>query len=294
MERGFDIAAYCARIGYDGALAPTRVVLDALHLAHATSIPFENVDVVLGRPIRLDLESVQAKLVAGGRGGYCFEHNTLFAAALEVAGFDVHRLAARVRIGASVVRPRTHMLLAVEIDGVIVIADVGFGADGLLLPVPLASTNPTRQFAWTYRVTAEGSGVHVMQAFTDGGWRDLYAFTLEPQFAVDFELANWYTSTHPQSRFVQTLTAQRLSTKRRIALRDLELTEDDGSNIRTRQLAGADEQRRTLVEMFGIALPDDVQLPPVVVPAQAGTQWRSTQDAGFPPKPVPSKVEGRE
>src|SRR6266545_5736889 len=123
MQVGFDLAAYCTRIGYDGALAPTRVVLEALHLAHATSIPFENLDVVLGRPIRLDLASLQAKVVAGGRGGYCFEHNTLFAAALEVAGFDVHRLAARVRIGASVVRPRTHMLLAVEIDGVIVIAD---------------------------------------------------------------------------------------------------------------------------------------------------------------------------
>jgi N-hydroxyarylamine O-acetyltransferase len=261
MDRGFDFDAYRRRIGYAGPIEPTRVVLDALHLAHATSIPFENVDVVLGRPIRLDVPSVQAKLVAGSRGGYCFEQNTLFAAALEAIGFRVTRLAARVRVGSSTPRSRTHMLLAVDVDGETVIADVGFGADGLLLPVALASTAPTRQFAWTYRVVAEGGGVNAMQALNEGAWRDLYAFTLEPQYDVDFELANWYTSTHPQSRFVQVLTAQRLSTPCRIAMRDLELTVDDGSTTRTRQLAGSDEQRRLLVETFGIVLPDDVKLP---------------------------------
>src|SRR6266545_3908407 len=165
MQVGFDLAAYCTRIGYDGALAPTRVVLEALHLAHATSIPFENLDVVLGRPIRLDLASLQAKVVAGGRGGYCFEHNTLFAAVLETVGFRVTRLAARVRLGASTIRPRTHMLLAVETGGETAIADVGFGADGLLLPVQLGAA-PTQQFAWTYRVFAEDGGVHVMQGRT--------------------------------------------------------------------------------------------------------------------------------
>jgi N-hydroxyarylamine O-acetyltransferase len=254
MDDAFDFDAYCERIGYRGRAAPTRAVLDALHLAHATSIPFENLDVVLGRPIRLDVASLAAKLVGARRGGYCFEQNTLFAAALEHVGFRVARLAARVRVGSTAVRPRTHMLLAVDIDGDAVIADVGFGADGLLLPVALRGATPTRQFAWTYRVADEGGGTYVMQSSASEGWRDLYAFTLEPQLAVDFELASWYTSTHPQSRFVQVLTAQRLWTTRRCALRDFELTEDDGATVRTVRLADREEQRRVLATTFGLAL----------------------------------------
>jgi N-hydroxyarylamine O-acetyltransferase len=148
------------------------------------------------------------------------------------------------------------MLLAVDVGGETLIADVGFGADGLLLPVPLRAASATRQFRWSYRVHDEGAGVHVMQTLAGDGWRDLYAFTLEPQLDADFEMANWYTSTHPQSRFVQMLTAQRLSPERRLALRDLELTEDDGTTLRVRRLAGEDEQRRTLAETFGIALPE--------------------------------------
>jgi len=261
MPADFDLAAYCARIGYEGALAPTRTVLDALHIAHATAIPFENVDVVLGRPIKLDLVDLQTKLVRGGRGGYCFEQNTLFAGALEAVGFRVTPLAARVRAGAAAVRPRTHMLLAVDIDGEPIIADVGFGADGLLLPVPLRATQPTQQSRWTYRFVEESGAVHVLQAIRDGTTRDLYAFTLERQYPVDFELANWYTSTHPQSRFVQVLTAQRLAIDKRIALRGLELTEDDGCATRSHMLANAGEQRRALTETFGIALSTDVELP---------------------------------
>jgi N-hydroxyarylamine O-acetyltransferase len=95
-----DLDAYLERIGYEGRDEPTLEVLDALHLAHTTTIPFENLDILLGRPIRLDLPSLQDKLVRDRRGGYCFEHNTLFAAALEAVGFGVTRLGARVRIGA--------------------------------------------------------------------------------------------------------------------------------------------------------------------------------------------------
>src|SRR5438093_5316594 len=102
------------RIEYAGSLAPSRQTLDALHLAHATHIPFENLDVLLGRPIRLDLDGLQAKLVRGRRGGYCFEQNLLFAAVLERLGFRVTRLAARVRYGTTRLLPRTHMLMKVD------------------------------------------------------------------------------------------------------------------------------------------------------------------------------------
>ena len=153
------------------------------------------------------------------------------------------------------------MLLAVDVDGDTMIADVGFGADGLLLPVPLGAAAPTAQFAWTYRVIAERDGTQVMQSLANGDWRDLYAFTLEPQLPVDFDVANWYTSTHPQSRFVQIVTAQRLSPDKRITLRDLDLIEDDGRTTSTRHLGGREERRRILVEIFGIELPADVELP---------------------------------
>src|SRR4029453_18893395 len=103
--------AYFERIAYAGDRAPSKATLDAVHLAHATHIPFENLDILLGHPIRLDLDNLQAKLVRGGRGGYCFEQNRLFAAALQALGFSVTTLGARVRFGATSIRPRTHMTL---------------------------------------------------------------------------------------------------------------------------------------------------------------------------------------
>src|SRR6516225_6723599 len=112
-----DLDSYLARVQYAGVLRASAEVLRELHLAHATHIPFENLDILLGRPIRLDLESLQAKLVHGKRGGYCFEQNLLFAAVLERLGFSVTCLAARVRLGTTRLLPRTHMLLKVDVDG---------------------------------------------------------------------------------------------------------------------------------------------------------------------------------
>ena len=151
----FDLPADLRRIGHAGAREPTLDVLREVHLAHATHIPFENLDILLRRPIRLDLASLQAKLVAGGRGGYCFEQNQLFAIALRALGFSVQALVARVRLGVRQVLPRTHMLLLVGIGGERWIADVGFGADGLLLPVPLGKGGESRQYAWRFRAVKQ-------------------------------------------------------------------------------------------------------------------------------------------
>ncbi|MEO8674027.1 MAG: arylamine N-acetyltransferase [Casimicrobiaceae bacterium] len=252
-----DVSAYLRRIGYDGELSPTRATLDALHLAHTTSIPFENLDILLGVPVRLDLASLQAKLVAGRRGGYCFEQNALFAAVLEQLGFEVARLAARVRYGTDRVLPRTHMTLRVDIDGARLLADVGFGADGLLLPVPLDGVESS-QFAWTYRVVDEGTA-QVLQSRRGGIWEDLYAFTQEPQLPVDYEIANHYTSTHPASRFTQVLTAQRLSREVRWTLRNRELIEDRGTTSITRAIGDDDERIAVLAETFGLVFPAETR-----------------------------------
>src|SRR5579883_2947947 len=151
----FDLPAYLRRVGLTGAPPASSAGLGALHQAHVTHIPFENADVVLGRPVRLDPDSLQRKLVRECRGGYCFEQNLLFAAALEAIGLRVTKLAARVRYRATRLLPRTHMLLKVEADGGPWLADVGFGGGGLILPLPLAAGAESRQHSWTYRLTRE-------------------------------------------------------------------------------------------------------------------------------------------
>jgi len=256
----FNLHAYLRRIGFSGDTRPSYPVLEALHLAHATHVPFENLDILLGRPIRLDLDSLQAKIVKGGRGGYCFEQNLLFAAALRELGFSVTNLAARVRHRAHQIRPRTHMLLLVRCDDDAWIADVGFGGEGLLLPVPLRSKRETRQFVWTYRVVEDG-GQWVLQTLHSDSWADLYAFSLEPQELADFELANYYTSTHPDSRFVQTLTVQLPSPQARTTLRNRELVVDDGKSLKTRMIDGETELLEVLAERFDLRFPNGTRFP---------------------------------
>jgi N-hydroxyarylamine O-acetyltransferase len=250
----FDLAAYLARIGLAAAPPPTPAGLAALQLAHATRIPFENLDILLHRPVTLDLESLQAKLVQGGRGGYCFEQNLLFAAALEAAGFSVTRLAGRVRYRTHRVLPRTHMLLLVTADSADWIADVGFGLEGLLAPLPLLAGYEMQQSRWTYRVDG-GPREWLVQIRRDGSWLDLYSFTTEPQELVDFEMASYYVSTHPESRFTQTLIAQSIATDARYMLHNRELTVDRGAGMENRVLAGDGELLEVLAGTFGLRFP---------------------------------------
>ena len=247
-----DLAAYLERIGYRGELQPSLSVLQALHLAHATHIPFENLDILLGRGIRIDLGSVQAKLVAARRGGYCYEQNLLFAAALEALGFAVLPLAARVRYRSERVLPRTHMLLLVEADDGRWLCDVGFGAEGLLLPVPFGGGEAVRHFAWSYRIVA-GDGQWLLQSLRQERWQDLYGFSLEPQQHADYEMANHYVATHPDSRFVRTLTVQLPTPAGRHILRNRELILDRGGDAHSRQLADDDELLAVLAGTFGLA-----------------------------------------
>jgi N-hydroxyarylamine O-acetyltransferase len=249
-----DLEAYLRRIDYAGNLAPLRSTLEALHLAHVTHIPFENLDILLGRPILLDLASLQAKLVVGRRGGYCFEQNLLFSSVLQALGFTVTQLAARVRLGSDELRPRTHMTLRVDVDGAGWLADVGFGAAGPLLPVPFDPGEESRQHGWTYRVVDE-AGQRLLQSSRGASWENLYTFTQEPQHQVDYELASHYTSTHPGSPFTQTLTAQQIGPDVRRILRHREYSEDRGSETTRRTLADDDEVLDVLAGTFGLRFP---------------------------------------
>lgn len=255
-----DLDAYFRRIEYAGTRQPTLPALMDLHLAHASHIPFENIDVMLRRPIRLDLPSIESKLVHNCRGGYCYEQNLLFAAVLERLGFSVTLLAARVRFGAQRVLPRTHVALAVDVDGDRWLADLGFGSCGLLVPIPLIVAE-YQQFAWTYRLDREGD-LWVLRAPVGGVWQDLYVFSLEPQIAVDFEPPNHYVSTHPDSRFVQTLTVQRVAPDTRRVLRNTILTTTTSAGDTCRTLRDSAELLTVLAAEFGLKFPGDTQLLP--------------------------------
>lgn len=252
MSAEFDLAAYLRRIGLAGPPARNLEGLGVLHLAHLQHIPFENLDVQLGRPIRLDLASLQAKLVQGRRGGYCFEQNRLFATALETLGFSVITCEARVRRGATRLLPRTHMMLRVELEGRAWLCDVGFGGDGILLPVPLDG-EVSVQFLNRYRVAPEGA-LCVLQGLRMGVWEDLYAFEPAERFPVDYEMANHYTSSHPESGFVKTLTAQICSPDVRRTLRNLTYSEARGDAVEGRELA-PEEVVPLLRQRFGIEVP---------------------------------------
>jgi len=247
-----DLDAYFERIGYPGSREPTVGALAALHRHHVAAIPFENLDVLLRRPIRLDLDSLQAKLVAGGRGGYCFEHNTLFGAVLEGVGFTVQTLEARVRPpGATRTLPRTHMVLRVDVDGRTVLADVGFGGDGPVGPVDFDGS-PTDQGLDVYRIADEDRS-KVLQIRRNSHWQDLYAFGLDPALPVDFEVANHYTSTYPGSPFTQNLTVQRSVNGERRILRHRTLSIRTSAGTDVREIA-EDELTGVLRDLFGLEI----------------------------------------
>jgi N-hydroxyarylamine O-acetyltransferase len=252
-----DLDAYLARIGYAGPREPTVETLRGLHHAHLYTVPFENLDVLLKRPIRLDPDSLQQKIVTGGRGGYCFESNGLFMFALQTLGFNVTPLAARVlskRTG-SALPPRSHMLLMVDIEDGLYLADVGFGAETPPEPLKLAVgiEQPTSHEPYRLRRTEDGE--LDLQSSVAGEWGTLYRFTLHPQLPVDFEHANWFVSTHPDSFFTANLTAALPGEGCRHTLFNGEFrTRWLDGRVEARALQDAAMLAAVLSESFGIAV----------------------------------------
>ncbi len=249
--------AYFERIGYKGPREASLALLRALHARHPVAIPFENLDVIRGLGVRIDLPSLEQKLVRDRRGGYCFEQNALFAAVLDALGFRVTPLAARVRwqIPTHVATPLTHMVLRVDLDGAPWLADVGFG--GLTPTAPLRldveEAQPTPHE--TFRVVRSGN-VHTLQAKVADAWDDVYRFTLEEQHSIDYEVANWFTSTHPASRFIQNLIVTRATDDgKRIALMNRELVVRRKASVEKRVVETPEELLDVLASQFGLRFP---------------------------------------
>jgi len=208
-----DVEAYLERIGLSGQPSVAQ-----LHLAHCTSIPFEALDPQMGRPVDLGEEQLEHKLVTRRRGGYCFEQNLLFASALRALGHQSQLYLARVLLGAEpgVMRPRSHLLLRVgELH-----ADVGFGGGPLLEPLPWGPGGEHEQAGWRYRIL-ERAPEWVLQSVDSEDWVDVYSFLPHPVPQIDVETINWWTSTSPQSRFVNGLMVSRhWADGRRLVLSD--------------------------------------------------------------------------
>jgi len=262
MHDDFDLDAYFERIGYDGPATARLETLREIHRLHPQAIAFENLNPLLRWPVPLDARSLQQKLVTQRRGGYCYEHNLLLQHALERVGFKVAGLAARVLWNHSedAIRPRTHMLLQVDVEDELWIADVGFGGLTLTAPLRLVEHTPQVTPHEPFRVTRI-SGDYAVQAEVRGEWRTLYRFDLQEQVLPDYEVTSWYLSNHPESHFVRRLIAARTETQRRYALLDNELAIHHlGGETERRKLNSARELREVLSETFRIAVPGNIEV----------------------------------
>jgi N-hydroxyarylamine O-acetyltransferase len=257
MPGDVDLAAYFKRIGFGARPAADLATLAALHGLHPIAIPFENLSAVLREPIPLDIPALEDKLVARGRGGYCFEHNTLFGAVLRTIGFEVVGLAARVvwgRRAAGPPGPRSHMVLRVRAGGEDYISDVGFG--GLTLTGPLKLELDTEQETPHERFRLRRIGDELeLEARVQGDWRPLYRFDLQIHLPIDFDVLNHFVATHPSSHFLTTLIAARRTADGRFALSNNDLAVYRGTAKEERKLRSGAEIARVLTEEFRIALP---------------------------------------
>lgn len=252
-----DLQRYFARIGYAGTPAADLDTLRALTELHPAAIPFEAIDVLLGRPVDLGLGAIQAKLIEGGRGGYCFEQNGLFKRVLDMLGFEVEGLIARVlwmQPPDAPLLPLTHMALRVTIDGERWLADVGFGSCIAGAPLrfdAIGAAQPTLHE--TFRLTRRGAWT-LLEAQLPDGWHPVYLLSPEPALDIDYIAANWYTSTHPESGFRRELRAALTAPGQRTTLMNDRLTIRRAGGDMTRRFLSEREVADALVSTFGLRL----------------------------------------
>ena len=266
---GFDLDAYLARIGYRGSRTADLATLHAVVLHHATSIPFENLDVLLDRPIVLTPEALFAKLVTARRGGYCFEQNNLLLLALRALGYRVTPIGARVRwqVPREVMPARTHLFLRVHLTGGDWLADCGLGASSLTGAIPLEFGRELPTPHEPRRLVDEGGRLFHQMKMGDT-WGDLCEFTLDEMHPIDCEVANWWTSANCSSKFRQGLMlGLALADGTRKAMRDGQYIHRRGSQIITQQPIESGGQLLALLkEHFGLHFPAGTRFGPSGAP----------------------------
>lgn len=263
-----NLDGYFSRIGYTGPRNATLDTLRALQLRHVCAIPFENLDVLLGRTIALDLPAIERKLVQDRRGGYCYEQNTLFAAVLRSLGFHVTPLIARVRwqISPEIGTGRTHMVLRVEIDGRPWLVDAGFGSVGASGPIALDTEAEQTTPHEPRRIVRRGDYL-VHQVRSGADWGDVYQFTSDEVPPIDYEIANWYSNKHPRSHFQHNLIATRVLPEGRAAIFNREFIRRTRDGVAHKQeIRSPEELLGLLAEHFDLHFPAGTRFNPPAAP----------------------------
>lgn len=249
-----DLAAYWERIGMEPPLARDTDALAALQRAHLRAIPFENLDIPLGRGISLDPDQVFAKLVTRRRGGYCFEQNQLFLRVMQALGIEACPLLGRVWLNANGVPGRSHMLNLATVEGRDWIVDVGFGGTPApLLPLE-ADRVETTPDGVRHRLRADAEYGWMLERDGGAGWQRQYSFTLDPAWPSDFAFSNHYTSTAPGTRFTTFRIVSKPTEDGFVALTDRRLRLADGD---VREIDDPADYRAALASLFGIVLTDE-------------------------------------
>jgi arylamine N-acetyltransferase len=258
-DRGIDLAGYFARIGYDAAPAASLDMLRELVAAHNRSIPFENLDPLMGIPVHdLSAQALAAKLVHRRRGGYCYENNGVLGYVLEDLGFGVDRLAGRVVWMRPPQAPQsglTHNVLAVTVPGEDgrFLVDVGFGGQTLSSPIRLAAGPVQQTRHEPYRLIEHPEGLQ-LQTQIRGDWLSLYQFSLRTQPLVDLSIGSWYSSTYPGAIFVVGLSVALVTDDARWNLRGRNLAIHANGGTEKIRLDSAAEVLEELTGRFGIDL----------------------------------------
>lgn len=255
----FDLDAWSRRIGYAGPRDPNLQTLRGVVAAHADAIAYESIDVLLDRQPKLDIESLQHKMIAGKRGGYCFEQNMLFRGALRALGFNVTSLQARVVRGLAVdaPRPALHMVLRVDLPEGAYLADVGFGNLAPTAPLALVTDIEQETPHEPMRFVTMGDEL-LLQSKLGERWEHIYRVVSLPRMDAEYEICNWFTASHPESPYRSNLIAARPGRDRtRLTLFNDRLTvrKPDGTAER-RSLATTASFRDALEDCFGVILSD--------------------------------------
>lgn len=253
------LRAYLARIGVDETSSGVAGLV-AIQRAHRLAITFENLDIPLGRGVRLDPDHLFDKIVASRRGGYCFEQNALFLGMLRALGFDARPLLGRVWLRTAPgdpVPPRTHTLSLVTIDGTDHIADPGFGGS-YTPPMPLvADAVAETDDGARHRLIRDLRHGWMLQRDAGAGWQNQYSFTTDPVWPSDLDGANHWTATRPDTRFTKLRIVTRALPGGYASLIDRQMSINDASRSETLELADAEQYRALLAEMFGLELTRD-------------------------------------
>jgi len=250
----FDISAYLERIG-QSSIPLTPDGLATLQAAQLRAIPFENVDILVGRTPDLEAQAIFRKTVLRGRGGYCFELNSLLHDALVSLGFPVRRSLARVRMGASHGGPRSHLTLQSEVDGRRYIVDAGFGGPGPLTPLLIDLEEEQAAPNGTYRVTDDpATGEKVVERRIKTGWFALYGFDDAHVGDMDIKAANYLCANWKEAPFVNHLMINGYDGAERIGVFNRIATVESPETAQRREFANFPEFTDTLVRRLGLAI----------------------------------------